>query len=68
LRFNNLFIGRKQALEALEIPEKLYFNLLVKLGSNFSTNWNRIRLNLQSYIAGYFWHCKHPNWENSISQ
>jgi hypothetical protein len=54
LRLNSLFIGSKQTLEALKIPEKSYFNLLVKLGSNPSTNRNRIRPNLRSYISGHF--------------
>jgi hypothetical protein len=31
LRLSSLFIGSKQTLEALEIPKKSYFNLLVKL-------------------------------------
>jgi len=38
LRLSSLFIGSKKTLEALVIPEKSYFNLLVKLGSNHSTN------------------------------
>jgi hypothetical protein len=62
LRLSNLFIGRKQALE------KSYFNLLVKLESNFSTNRNMIRPDLRSYISGHFWHNKRLNWKNSISQ
>jgi len=61
LRLSSLFIGRKQTPEALEIPEKSYFNLLVKLGSNPSTNQNRIRPNLRSYIAGHFGHIRRLN-------
>jgi hypothetical protein len=34
----SLFIGSKQALEALGISEKSYLSLLVKLGSNPSIN------------------------------
>jgi hypothetical protein len=61
LRLSSLFIGSKQTLEALEIPEKSYFNLLVKLGSNPSTNRNRIRPYLCSYISGHVWHNRRPN-------
>jgi hypothetical protein len=58
LRLSSLFIGSKQTVEAQEIPEKSYFNLLVKLGSNPSTNQKMIRPDLHSYIAEYFWHSK----------
>jgi hypothetical protein len=58
LRLNNLFIGSKQTLEALEISEKSYFNILVKFGSNHSTNQNRFRPDLRSYIAELFWYSR----------
>jgi hypothetical protein len=47
--------------------EKLDFNLLVTLGSNPFTNWNRIHPNLPPSLAGQFWHSGSPIYENPIS-
>ena len=55
LKLRGLFIGSKQALEALGNLENSDFNLLVKLGSNPCTNWNRIRPDLTPSLAGRFW-------------
>jgi hypothetical protein len=60
LKLRGLFIGSKQALEALGNLENLDFNLLVKLGSNPCTNRNRIRPDLPSSLVGRFWHSGSP--------
>jgi hypothetical protein len=49
-----LFIGSKQALEALGIPEKSYLSFLVKLGTNPNINQNRIRQICGHLLQGYF--------------
>jgi hypothetical protein len=67
LKLGGLFIGSKQALEALGNLEKLDFNLLVTLGSNPFTNWNRIHPDLPPSLAGQFWHSGSPIYENPIS-
>jgi hypothetical protein len=49
LNLRGLFIGSKQALEALGNLENSDFNLLVKLGSNPCTNRNRIHPDLSPF-------------------
>jgi hypothetical protein len=68
LKLKGLFIGIKQVLEAVGNLKNSDFTLLVKLGSNPSTNRNRIRLDLRSFITGRFWHSTDSNLENPISQ
>jgi hypothetical protein len=60
LKLRGLFIGSKQALEALGNLENSDFNLLVKLGSNPCTNRNRIRPDLPHSLPGRFWHSGGP--------
>jgi hypothetical protein len=55
LKLRGLFIGSKEAPEALGNLENSEFNHLVKLGTNPSTNQNRIHPNLPP-ISGRFWH------------
>jgi hypothetical protein len=54
LKLKGLFIGSKQALEALGNLENLDFNLLVKLRTNPCTNRNRIRLDLPPLLRDDF--------------
>ena len=67
LKLRGLFIGSKQALEALGNLENSDFNLLVKLENNPCTNRNRIRPDLPPSLAGRFWHSGSPILENPIS-
>jgi hypothetical protein len=60
LKLKGLFIGTKQALEALGNLENSDFNLLVELGSNPCTSRKRIRPNLSPSLAERFWHSGSP--------